>query len=81
LYGAFACVYLAVGIFWFIQSYRNWDDILPVQVKKKKVLREREVKQDKHIYLILFLNIALFVCCHFLSYCRNGIQLWFLGGL
>ncbi|KAI7892541.1 lung seven transmembrane receptor-domain-containing protein [Mucor mucedo] len=31
LYGAFACVYLAVGIFWAIQSYRNWDDILPVQ--------------------------------------------------
>ncbi|KAL9547696.1 hypothetical protein MBANPS3_006041 [Mucor bainieri] len=31
LYGTFACVYLAVGIFWFIQSYRNWDDILPVQ--------------------------------------------------
>ncbi|CAO3614720.1 unnamed protein product [Mucor hiemalis] len=26
-----ACVYLAVGIFWAIQSYRNWDDILPVQ--------------------------------------------------
>lgn len=33
LYGALACVYLAVGIFWAIQSYRNWDDILPVQVK------------------------------------------------
>ncbi|EPB85932.1 hypothetical protein HMPREF1544_07264 [Mucor circinelloides 1006PhL] len=31
LYGTFACIYLAVGIFWFIQSYRNWDDILPVQ--------------------------------------------------
>ncbi|KAI9261320.1 lung seven transmembrane receptor-domain-containing protein [Helicostylum pulchrum] len=31
LYGAFACVYTAVGIFWAIQSYRNWDDILPVQ--------------------------------------------------
>ncbi|KAI9347064.1 lung seven transmembrane receptor-domain-containing protein, partial [Pilaira anomala] len=31
LYGALACVYLAVGIFWAIQSYRNWDDILPVQ--------------------------------------------------
>ncbi|CAO3614724.1 unnamed protein product [Mucor hiemalis] len=31
LYGAMACVYLAVGIFWAIQSYRNWDDILPVQ--------------------------------------------------
>ncbi|KAI8065346.1 lung seven transmembrane receptor-domain-containing protein [Gilbertella persicaria] len=31
LYGALACVYLAVGIFWAIQSYRNWSDILPVQ--------------------------------------------------
>ncbi|KAI9487860.1 MAG: lung seven transmembrane receptor-domain-containing protein [Benjaminiella poitrasii] len=31
LYGVFACIYLAVGVFWFIQSYRNWRDILPVQ--------------------------------------------------
>ncbi|KAI8983711.1 lung seven transmembrane receptor-domain-containing protein [Pilobolus umbonatus] len=31
LYGAFALVYLAVGIFWAIQCYRNWNDILPVQ--------------------------------------------------
>ncbi|KAI8337374.1 lung seven transmembrane receptor-domain-containing protein [Choanephora cucurbitarum] len=31
LYGALACVYTAVGIFWAIQSYRNWSDILPVQ--------------------------------------------------
>ncbi|KAI7907318.1 lung seven transmembrane receptor-domain-containing protein [Cokeromyces recurvatus] len=31
LYGVFTCVYLAVGIFWSVQSYRNWGDILPVQ--------------------------------------------------
>ncbi|CEG67577.1 hypothetical protein RMATCC62417_03986 [Rhizopus microsporus] len=31
LYGVFAFVYLAVGIFWFVQSFRYWRDILPVQ--------------------------------------------------
>lgn len=67
LYGAFACVYTAVGIFWAIQSYRNWDDILPVQVKfYKEKKRERERKKTEIRYL------ALFVWCYFLSYCRNG---------
>ncbi|KAI9252648.1 lung seven transmembrane receptor-domain-containing protein [Sporodiniella umbellata] len=31
LYGAFAIVYLAVGLFWFVQTFRYWSDILPVQ--------------------------------------------------
>ncbi|KAI9301042.1 lung seven transmembrane receptor-domain-containing protein [Cunninghamella echinulata] len=31
LYGIFALIYLSVGIFWGIQSFRYWDDILPVQ--------------------------------------------------
>ncbi|KAG0743501.1 hypothetical protein G6F57_005062 [Rhizopus arrhizus] len=31
LYGVFAFVYLAVGLFWFVQSFRYWSDILPVQ--------------------------------------------------
>ncbi|KAI9320583.1 lung seven transmembrane receptor-domain-containing protein [Dichotomocladium elegans] len=30
-YGAFSLVYLTVGIFWGFQSYRYWNDILPVQ--------------------------------------------------
>jgi hypothetical protein len=32
LYGAFAAMYLIVGLLWGVQSYRNWSDILPVQV-------------------------------------------------
>ncbi|KAI8969242.1 lung seven transmembrane receptor-domain-containing protein [Mycotypha africana] len=31
LYGVFTGIYLAVGVFWAVQSYRNWSDILPVQ--------------------------------------------------
>ncbi|KAI8331835.1 lung seven transmembrane receptor-domain-containing protein [Chlamydoabsidia padenii] len=31
LYGVFALVYLAVGLFWAAQSFRYWHDILPVQ--------------------------------------------------
>ncbi|CAO3676360.1 unnamed protein product [Rhizopus stolonifer] len=31
LYGVFAIVYLAVGLFWLVQSFRYWSDILPVQ--------------------------------------------------
>ncbi|SAL95378.1 hypothetical protein [Absidia glauca] len=31
LYGVFALVYLAVGLFWAVQSFRYWHDILPVQ--------------------------------------------------
>ncbi|KAI8391629.1 lung seven transmembrane receptor-domain-containing protein [Radiomyces spectabilis] len=30
-YAVFALVYLAVGIFWAIQCFRHWHDILPVQ--------------------------------------------------
>ncbi|ORZ06454.1 lung seven transmembrane receptor-domain-containing protein [Absidia repens] len=31
LYGVFALVYLAVGLFWGVQTFRYWHDILPVQ--------------------------------------------------
>ncbi|KAI8883935.1 hypothetical protein K501DRAFT_183491, partial [Backusella circina FSU 941] len=31
LYGVFAAMYLTVGLFWGVQSYRSWNDILPVQ--------------------------------------------------
>ncbi|KAI8078871.1 lung seven transmembrane receptor-domain-containing protein [Halteromyces radiatus] len=31
LYGVFALVYLSVGVFWGIQTFRYWHDILPVQ--------------------------------------------------
>ncbi|KAJ8655827.1 hypothetical protein O0I10_008491 [Lichtheimia ornata] len=30
-YGIFSLIYLAVGLFWGIQSFRYWSDILPVQ--------------------------------------------------
>ncbi|KAF7731569.1 hypothetical protein EC973_009333 [Apophysomyces ossiformis] len=30
-YGVFSLIYLAVGLFWGIQSFRYWHDILPVQ--------------------------------------------------
>ncbi|KAI9474869.1 lung seven transmembrane receptor-domain-containing protein [Zychaea mexicana] len=30
-YGIFALIYLCVGLFWAVQSYRYWQDILPVQ--------------------------------------------------
>ncbi|KAI9264356.1 lung seven transmembrane receptor-domain-containing protein, partial [Phascolomyces articulosus] len=30
-YGIFALIYLCVGLFWGVQSFRYWQDILPVQ--------------------------------------------------
>jgi hypothetical protein len=32
-YGLFSLIYLVIGIYWGIQTFRYWHDILPVQVR------------------------------------------------